>query len=330
MPDTTEQPAGCVRTETRLANLPVPMFGIVMGLAGTAIVYLRAGRLLWDSPTPGIFLTGITTLVFAVLAVAYLLKLIKYPDRVREEFDSPVRLHFFPTISISLILLSIAYLHLAPVASLALWIVGTLAHLVLTLKTLSIWIQKEHFGINHIEPSWFIPVVGNILVPVAGVEHAPSDISWFFFSIGIVFWIVLFTVFLYRIIFHHPLARKRLPTFFILIAPPAVAFVSYVRLTGEVDSFARIMYSFALFLFMLLVYQWRMFRSAQFYISWWAYSFPIAALTVASVLMSTFNEARGVIALAWGFIILLTVVVAALTVLTIRAASRREICRPEE
>ena len=316
--------------QSRLANMPVPMFAIVMGLAGTAIVYLRAGGILWDNHLPGIVLTAVTTVLFAVLAVAYGLKLLRYPDKVRQEFDSPVRLHFFPTISISLILLSIAFLHLQETVSLWLWIVGTGAHLLFTLKTLSIWIQKEHFGINHIEPSWFIPVVGNILVPISGVEHAHPDISWFFFSIGLMFWIMLFTVFLYRIIFHHPLARKRLPTFFILIAPPAVAFISYVRLSGELDAFARIMYSSALFLFLLLAYQWRMFKSAQFFISWWAYSFPIAALTVATVFMTAYTDTSWMNALAWGFVVLLTVVVAILAGLTLRAVSRQEICIPEE
>jgi tellurite resistance protein len=125
-------------------------------------------------------------------------------------------------------------------------------------------------------------------------------------------------------------ASKRLPTFFILIAPPAVAFISYVYLAGDVDSFARIMYFFALFLFLLLIYQWRMFRSAQFFLAWWAYSFPIAALTVATVLMTTYSEALWVPALAWGFVVLLTVVVGVLVGLTIRAVQRREICRPEE
>jgi tellurite resistance protein len=309
--------------------LPVPVFAIVMGMAGTAIVFLRAGQILWHSLVPGIVLTALTAALFAVLLIAYGVKAVRYPDRVRQEFESPVKLHFFPTMSISLILLSVALLHLQHTVSLVLWAVGSAAHLLLTLKTISIWIQKEHFEINHIEPSWFIPVVGNILVPVAGVELAPVDVSWFFFSIGFVLWIVLFSIFFYRIIFHHPLASKRLPTFFILIAPPAVGFISYLRLTGEVDSFARILYFFSLFLFLLLMYQWRMFRSASFYISWWAYSFPIAALTIATLLMTVETGAGWLAGLAWAFLVLLTVLVAALLVLTLRAAARNEICVEE-
>ncbi len=318
----TRQPGN---TSGRLANLPVPIFSIVMGMAGTALVYLRAGQVLWHSLAAGFVLAVVTAILFAFLLVAYTVKTLRYPANVRDEFDSPVKLHFFPTISISFILLAVAFLPFARTLALVLWIVGTTGHLVLTLQTLSIWIQKEHFEINHIEPSWFIPVVGNILVPIAGVQLGHADISWFFFSIGIVFWIMLFTIFLYRIIFHHPVASQRLPTFFILIAPPAVAFLSYVRLAGGVDSFARVMYYFALFLFVLLVYLWRMFRNVQFSISWWAYSFPIAALTIATLVMSSTSHALWLTGLAWGFVVLLSILLLALLALTIRAFARHEI-----
>ena len=105
-------------------------------------------------------------------------------------------------------------------------------------------------------PSWFIPIVGNILVPIAGVPLGYTDISWFFFSIGIVFWPVLLTIIFYRIIFHPALPGKLIPTFFILIAPPAVGFLSYMKLTGEMDNFARILYFSGLFFTLLVFAAW--------------------------------------------------------------------------
>ena len=42
-------------------------------------------------------------------------------------------------------------------------------------------------------------MVGNIIVPIAGVRFAPTDISWFFFCIGLVFWLVPMTIVLYRL-----------------------------------------------------------------------------------------------------------------------------------
>lgn len=46
---------------------------------------------------------------------------------------------------------------------------------------LNAWIYQPHFEIHHISPAWFIPVVGNILAPVAGVTHGALQISWFYF-----------------------------------------------------------------------------------------------------------------------------------------------------
>ena len=42
--------------------------------------------------------------------------------------------------------------------------------------------------------------------------------------------IILFSIILNRIIFHNPFAAKFMPTMFILIAPPAIGFISYIKL----------------------------------------------------------------------------------------------------
>ena len=117
------------------------------------------------------------------------------------------------------------------------------------LYVLHVWFNHEHLKIAHLNPAWFIPAVGNILVPIAGVGLGYIELSWFFFSIGILFWIVLFTIIMNRVLFHEPLPAKLAPTLFILIAPPAVGFVSYIGLTGGggIDGFARILFYGALF-----------------------------------------------------------------------------------
>jgi tellurite resistance protein len=40
--------------------------------------------------------------------------------------------------------------------------------------------HQNKYEIKHFNPAWFIPIVGNILVPIAGVHHAPIEISYFF------------------------------------------------------------------------------------------------------------------------------------------------------
>jgi tellurite resistance protein len=172
-------------------------------------------------------------------------------------------------------------------------------------------------------------VVGNILVPIVGVEHGQTEISWFFFSVGFVFWLVLQTIIFNRVIFHHPLPEKMIPTLFILIAPPAVGFIAYVKLTGGVDNFARLLYYFALFIVLLLIALYRQFCSIQFYLSWWAYSFPVAAITIASTLMFHKTQYSLFQWLSWGLLALLVGIIFMLALKTLREVVNGRICVEE-
>ncbi len=310
----------------RITNFPVSFFAVVMGLCGLAIATQKLETMVGAGDIASTVLLGVALFVFLILALAYAYKLMRHRDLVVAEFNDPVRLSFFPTFSIGLLLVSIAFLSISETTSFVFWVIGTVLHLALTLAVLSIWVQQEKFEITHMNPAWFIPVVGNILVPLAGVEHAPQEISWFFFSVGLVFWVVLQTLFFYRVFFHRPLPERLLPTFFILLAPPAVGFIAYVKLTGSVDAFANVLYYFALFTFVFLLVQLRMLRRARFFLSWWAYSFPLAALTIASILMYHQTDTRFFYYLAFVVFAALVAVILTLAFFTVRSVKRRQIC----
>jgi len=311
---------------SRLQNLPISFFSTVMGLCGMAIALQRAGDIWASSPVLGDFVALLSLFVFVVLLLIYGIKLLRYPEQVVGELSDPVKMSFGATVTVSMVLLSITTLQLAPTLSKALWVTGASLHLVYTLYALNTWIHKTDFEITHISPAWFIPVVGNILVPVAGVVYASPEISWFFFSIGLLFWLVLFTIIIYRMIFHHPLPDKLLPTLFILIAPPAVGFISYVKLSGGLDGFGRVLYFSALFLTLLLFMQLPRFMRLPFYLSWWAYSFPLAAITMATIVMHELTQLPVYAMLAWLFLGILCAIVIYLFVRTLYAISRHQIC----
>jgi len=186
------------------------------------------------------------------------------------------------------------------------------------------------FEIKHINPAWFIPVVGNILIPVAGVQHYNPEISWFFYSVGLIFWIVLFTIFMNRIIFFHPLPEKLLPTLAILISPAAIGFMAYVKLTHQVDSFARILYYFALFLTTLILTQYKMLSKIKFYLSWWAYSFPMDALVIGTLLMYHETGSQFFKAASWIIFIVLNGIILLLFTKTVKAIKNKQICIDEK
>jgi tellurite resistance protein len=313
----------------RIRHFPVSFFSVVMGLAGFAIAVQRAEKAFKLPAGGGDFLAIVSATVFAALAVAYLAKFHHFPAEVRKELAHPVRLSFLPTISISLILLSIAAEPTSVSTSFWLLVVGAPMHLLFTLFVLSRWVTHTTFEIHHSNPSWFIPVVGNILVPIAALPHGVTEISWFFFSVGLVFWLVLLTIIFYRVIFHHPLPGKLVPTLFILVAPPAVGFISYIKLAGGLDTFARVLYYTALFTMLMLVTLYRQFRGIKFFLSWWAYSFPTAAFTIASLLMYKLTGQVFFQALAWLMLAILGVIIAGLAVRTLTAVLRGEICVEE-
>ena len=147
---------------------------------------------------------------------------------------------------------------------------------------------------------------------------------------------MLLTIVLHRIIFYPPLPERLRPTLFILIAPPAVGFISYLRLMEHdvsgftLDGFARVLYYVALFLLVLLLAQARHFVTLPFYISWWAYSFPVAAITIATVLMVSRTNLWVFQGLAYALLIGLGALIVVLMFRTTVAIVQRKICVDDE
>ncbi|MCW8934626.1 MAG: SLAC1 anion channel family protein [Gammaproteobacteria bacterium] len=314
----------------RLEYFPVSFFSMVMGMAGLTIAWQKMQQVLAIDLSINTVLISVITLVFIILVFMYLTKIIIYREQVINELNNPVKLNFFPAISISLLLLSVAYLPFETSISEALWITGSIMHLMFTLYIVNAWIHHSHFQIQHANPAWFIPAVGNVIVPIAGVPLGYIDVSWFFFSIGMLFWVILLTIIFYRLMFHNPMHEKLMPTLFILIAPPAVGFIAYIRLTADLDSFARILYFSGLFLTLLLLVQAKRFLDLKFYLSWWAYSFPIAAITIASILMYELTEKSVYQYIGLSLLTLLSIIVLSILLRTVYAINRSEICVNED
>ncbi|KYH34759.1 hypothetical protein CLTEP_12240 [Clostridium tepidiprofundi DSM 19306] len=319
-----------MNNQNRIKNFPISFFSIILGMAGFTIAIQKTEGILKSTINLNLYLLGITVFMFSIIAILYIYKFIKYTEEVKLEFKNPVKLSFFPTISISLLLLSVAFLDVNLSISKILWYFGTIIHAIFTYKIISVWMFHPNIDIKNFNPAWFIPVVGNIIVPIAGVKHFNIELSWFFYSIGLLFWIVLFTIFIYRIIFHHPLPEKLLPTLAILISPPAIGFISYVKLTHSVDSFARILYYFALFLTTFLLKEYKLFSRIKFYLSWWAYTFPISAMTIATALMYHMTKVVFYKYLMFSILIILIALVVIILPMTISKIIEKGICIEED
>jgi len=311
-----------------LAHVPVPLFAVVMGVEGLGLAWRKASEAFGLPPGIHLALCLFGAACFVAIALLYLAKAVRHPDMVVGELNHPIRSNFFPAISISLLLLAIAAWPGLPLVAEALWWTGALVHIGFTLRILSRWLFRD-VQIQHSNPAWFIPIVGNVIVPLAGVRLGYVEISWFFFAVGTVFWVLLFTILLYRIIFHPPLPSRLIPSLFIMLAPPSVAFLSYVLLTDGIDPFARVLVYLVLFLALVLLVTARHFLAVPFAVSWWAFTFPLDAATLATLEYAGRIGSPVLAGIGGVLLVVTTVVVALVLVRTLVALVRGQLFVPE-
>lgn len=314
---------------SRLIFFPITLFGSTMGLSGLTMVLIAMQHILDINEVVPLVMVALTTLFFSLISLTYLLKILKHPQAVIKEFNHPVAINFFPAFSISLVLLGVIYSFYNMMIGQFFWTLGAGIQLVLTIIIMSNWIHHEKWQVNHMSPAWFIPVVGNIIVPLGTPLYAPLELGWFFFSIGIVFWIILQAIVFYRLFFHPPMIKTLEPLLFILIAPPAIGFSAYLHINGgNLDVLARILYYTALFFAILLIVQAPRFLRVPFSLSWWAYTFPLAALALASLKMFALLN----FSIFSVFTALFTAIVSALifhlTLKTLSAIRNKKLCVP--
>ncbi len=313
----------------RLAHFPVTFFATVMGLSGLSIAAHKAARVAGLFEPVSLLALAAAGAAFVAIAVLYGLKAARHPHAVAAEFSQPVRLHFAPAISIGLLLLSIATAPFLPGLSFLLFVLAAPLHLAFTLFVVDRWFNRDIFQLSHVNAAWFIPIVGNVVAPIAAVRHGYAEIGWFFFAVGIVFWLPMLALVLQRKIMMPPLPDRLKPTAAILIAPPSVAFLSYVALTDALDPFARTLYYFGVLMFAIVLVQAPRLMRLPFFLSWWAYSFPLAAITLATLTMA--ERAGGWLFQTFGLVLAgaTTLVIAGLVARTGIAIWKGEICQPE-
>lgn len=172
---------------SRLEHFPVTFYAIVMGIAGLSLAMQAFEQAVGIGGLGSSLAYGAAVAIFVIVSVFYTLKAIRYPGAVAAEWNHPVRLAFFPAISISLLLLATLTLPRNPAIAEPLWLLGVVLQGGLTIAVISGWIGHRAFQTPHLSPAWFIPAVGNVIVPIAGVQMGYVEISWYFLSVGLIF-----------------------------------------------------------------------------------------------------------------------------------------------
>ena len=271
-----------------LKHLAPGWYAMVMGLAGLSLAWFAAVPVFGDGAAAGaIVIAALAATVFVVLAVASAVRLQRHPEAWAEDLRHPVRHVFVATMPIALMLLATCALA-AGLQGLwieGLWWLGALAQLTVTLWVLSRWWRSGPAAgqlWSGLTPALFIPIVGNVLVPLAGVPLGRLEWSAAQFGVGALFWPVVQVLLLVRIAQQGLWPERLLPTTFIFIAPPAVVGLSLLRF-GAPPLVIWALWGVALFSLLWVLPLARRIATQPFGIPHWGMSFPLAALTALTL-----------------------------------------------
>ncbi|RXZ33816.1 C4-dicarboxylate ABC transporter [Oxalobacteraceae bacterium CAVE-383] len=300
--------------------LPIGFFGAVMSVAGLALAW-RLAHKFYGVDIAVSNAVGIAALaLFAVLALSYLGKAVRYPDLVKQEFSHPVTGNFFGTVGISILLLSSVISVYSSTAYLVVWTIGAAVSLALSAVMIS-RLLNGNGSPTSVVPAWLIMGVGTLDIVVTGgafTEGWAHEINLLAAGIGGVSAIVFFVLIFSRLVHHEPLAAGMRPSKMILVAPFGVGFIAYVNLVQRVDMFAALLFYFGLFLFAIISYR-LLVKPPPFSLNWWAVGFPLASLANAALMYSNAIGGAGLGLIAIVLLSLLTISIAVLSIRTLHA-----------
>lgn len=328
------------RPSTPLKYLFPGWYAVVMGLGGLSLAFHRAAGVMGDSAgAAGLVIGALAALVFATLAVATLLRGQRYPEAWAEDRRHPVRHTFIATLPISLLLLATvgvaSGLHAtaAQPAVAALWWLGSLSQLFVTWWVLARWWRGNGPGGLQwagVTPALFIPVVGNVLAPLAGVPLGFELWATAQFGVGLLFWPVIQVLLAVRVATQGMWPERLLPTAFIFVAPPAVVGLAALQM-GAPPWVGWVLWGMAIFTMLWVATLARRIAALPFGMPHWGMSFPLAAMAALTlrVAPTAGSGAPAVSMLGVALLALAALVIAALTLATLRGLRDGSLLAPE-
>lgn len=269
-----------------IRHLPVGFFGSIIALAALAIAWRIAHNLLGVPGWPGVYIGFLSIAGFLFISLTYIAKIFLYWENVKAEFFHPVTGSLFSAIPISWMLIAGILLNDMPSVAAKLWHAGAIGMFLFMIIIIHRWMRNKG-TIGFANPTWLLPVTGLATISFIGFSfpvRAMWLVSQLSFAGALLMSIALFAMVVSGLFFNKNQAGREEGSIFILFAPFAMCFLSYIRIKDSIDQFADTLYYSAFFLFIVFLPKLLfLHRSGPFRTSWWGTCFPISLLSIASL-----------------------------------------------
>jgi tellurite resistance protein len=266
-----------------------------MGLGGVGLAWRQAGISLGAPGAIGEAVLALAALVWLTVVGMQALRALRHTEAFLAELRHPVRVAFAAAPTIGLLILSAAAWPYSPSLGGTIWGIAAALHLLVAMLILR-RIVAGRGEPAMLAPPLLIPFVGNILAPAFGAQMGFVDASWMMFGVGLVLWLAVLPLLLYRLLGGPPIPAALKPTLIILVAPPAVGALALIGLTGGAGGPSLALTGVALLFAAVLLSLSAELARVPFSLAWWGSTFPSAAFAVM-VMAEGFPPAFGWVAL---------------------------------
>jgi C4-dicarboxylate transporter/malic acid transport protein len=289
-----------------IKNFAPSWFASVMGTGILAITSLFYSKYISFLKTIAHVLTYFNIILFFILLVPWLLRWIFFRKEAYRDLYNPVISNFYATLGVAMLVLSSNFIVILNNLSMGIifWFIGVIVTILFGIIVPLIAFHGEHVKIDHINPGWFIPPVGLIVIPIAGsmiISHFSGFyrdlillINYFSWGSGFFIYLFLSAICLYRFILHKPLPNTLAPTIWINLGPIGAGTIALINLIKN-SPFLTLKEPFFVFSFLFwgfglwwviiaiittLIYIKKL--KLPYSMSWWAFVFPLGAYVAAS------------------------------------------------
>ncbi len=292
-------------------NFTPSWFASVMGTGILALTSLSYSKYIPFLKNVANILFYFNIILFFVLLIPWIFRWIFFRKEALKDLEHPVLSNFYATIAVGMLVLAANFIVIGKNIAIGeiFWFIGALGTIYFGVLTPYIMFKGEHVKLDHINPAWFIPPVGLIVIPIAGsliIPHVSGMlqefvifINYFGWGSGFFIYLALFAISMYRFILHKPLPNTLASTIWINLGPIGAGTVALVNLTKN-SYFITVKEPFFVFGFIFwgLGIWWVIMAIAMtihyirklklpYAMSWWAFTFPLGAYVAASHTIST-------------------------------------------
>ncbi|KAI3789482.1 hypothetical protein L2E82_02279 [Cichorium intybus] len=234
-----------------------------------------------------LLLWSLSLLILVSLSILYILRCVLLSDMVKNEYLNHISVNylFAPWISWLLLLQSAPFFAPKTVYYLFLWWVFVLPIFILDVKIYGQWFTKgKRFLSTVANPASQLSVIGNFVGARAAAQMGWRESAMIMFTLGIVHYLVLFVTLYQRLSGNSCMPAMLRPVMFLFIAAPSMASLAWDSISGTFDCSSKMLFYLSLFLFLSLVSRPYLFKKSmeKFNVVWWAYSYPLTVLALAS------------------------------------------------